>query len=114
MDDAAFALYWRESREASRPKGATALTWELLRLGVSREVVSEALEGMDEEDNAFRAACRVVRKLREVDYDAFKKRLVPYLRRRGFNTDVTNRTVRRLWQELSDPVDGGVEGGEYH
>lgn len=82
-------------------------------MGVSREVVSEALEGIDEDDNAFRAASRVSRKLPRADYDTFRKRLVPYLRRRGFNHEVTNRAVRRLWRELADPIDGGIEGDEH-
>lgn len=114
LDDAAFARFWLKSREEHRPKGAYALKWELLRMGVSREVASEALEGIDEEDNAFRAASSVLRKLKKTDYNIFRKKVVPYLRRRGFSTEVTNRIVRRLWEGLPDPVNGSIEGHEHH
>ena len=56
LDDAAFAQFWRQNRERSRPKGASAMKWELLRMGVSREVADDALEGLDEDENAYRAA----------------------------------------------------------
>ena len=110
LDDAAFAQFWRQNRERSRPKGASAMKWELLRMGVSREVADDALEGLDEDENAYRAARGISRRLGQSDYDAFRKKLVPYLRRRGFGPEATRGAVRRLWSELSDTVHGDIYG----
>lgn len=110
VDDAAFARFWRRAREQSRPKGASALTWELIRMGVSRDVVAEALEGLDEEENAYRAGSRILRRMGQTGYADFRRKIVPYLRRKGFNLEVSDRTSERLWEELSDTVDGSVEG----
>ena len=107
LDDAAFARFWLGSRERHRPRGASAIRWELLRLGVPREVVDEALEGLDEENNAYQAAIKVLHRLARPDLVTFRKKLFPYLRRRGFGAYAINRTVQRLWSELSHPPDGG-------
>ena len=37
----------------------------------------------------------------EKDYDVFRRKLGAYLVRRGFSYEVTNRTVQRVWRELS-------------
>ena len=55
LDDAAFAQFWHQSRERNRPKGISAMRWELLRMGVSRDVADDALEGTDEDESAYRA-----------------------------------------------------------
>ena len=115
LDDAAFSQFWRESRERHRPRGAAVIRWELLRMGVQREVAEESLEGIDEEDNALRAARGVERRLDATDYRAFRTKLEAYLRRRGFRSGVVSSTVKLLWEELADPGDSdiGGEGPEY-
>ena len=106
LDDAAFARLWRESREERRPRGASAIRWELLRMGVSREVAEEALEGLDEEEAAHRAGTGLLRRLGRTEYGAFREKLAAHLRQRGFGAETIRRTVERLWEELSDPVYG--------
>ena len=101
LDDATFARMWRQSRERHRPRGISAVRWELLRKGVAREVVEDALDGMDEDKNAWRAACGTLGRLGQADYDTFRKKLVAYLRRRGFGAGTIMGTVERLWRELS-------------
>ena len=110
VDDVAFARFWRQSREHHRPRGASAIRWELLRLGVSGEVVEEALEGLDEQENAYRAASGTLRRLRTADYDTFSRKLGGHLRRRGFRGEIVKGAVERLWSELSDTVNGDIEG----
>ena len=114
LDDAAFARFWRQSREGHRPRGVSAMRWELFSMGVSREVVEEALEGLDEDEGAYRAACGMLRRLRQTEYDPFRKKLGAYLRRRGFGPETVSRTVRRVWQELSDPAYGHKEASNYN
>ena len=110
LDDVAFSRFWRESRERHRPRGISAVRWELLRMGVSREAAQEALEGLDEEAGAYRAATGIIRRLDRADYNSFRKILVGHLQRRGFGSEVVRKTIARLWRELPDSGDGGVEG----
>jgi regulatory protein len=104
LDDAAFARLWRQSREERRPRGASAIRWELLRMGVSREVAEEALEGLDEEGAAHRAGKAMLRRLGRTEYDVFREKLAAHLHQRGFGAETIRKTVRRLWEELSDPL----------
>lgn len=112
LGDEAFALFWRESRERHKPKGAPAIRWELVQRGVPREVAEEAVAGLDEEGGAYRAASALAGRLPRADFLTFRNKLAAYLRRRGFAFEVVRATVSRLWEELSDPADGHIEGGE--
>jgi regulatory protein len=99
LDDLAFARFWRESRESSSPRSRAALRSELRRKGIDPDVVAEALDGVDEEAAAYRAAQKKAARLATVDHDDFRTRLSGVLRRRGFSYEVTKHTVNRLWQE---------------
>lgn len=99
VDDAAFARYWKESREAGSPRSRAALRSELARKGVDTEVASGALDGTDDEAAAYRAVMKRAARLGGLGHDEFRKRLGAALRRRGFSHEVTERTVNRLWQE---------------
>ena len=99
LDDLAFARFWRESRESSSPRSRAALRSELRQKGIDPDVVAEALDGVDEEAAAYRAAQKKAARLATVDHDDFRTRLSGVLRRRGFSYEVTEHTVNRLWQE---------------
>ena len=99
LDDAAFARYWREARDHASPRGAQALRRELLSKGVSRETVEQAVgEGLTDEESAYRAAEKRLRRLAAADYPTFRKKLTAFLAYRGFSTDVIRRTVQRAWE----------------
>jgi SOS response regulatory protein OraA/RecX len=72
---------------------------ELRQKGIDPDVVAEALDGVDEEAAAYRAAQKKAARLGTVDRDDFRTKLSAVLRRRGFSYEVTERTVNRLWQE---------------
>lgn len=99
IDDFAFATYWRENRESFNPRGRQLLRMELSKKGVSQEAIAEALEGIDEEQSAYRAARKKERSLQKEDYDSFRRKLGSSLKRRGFSYEVANRTVERIWRE---------------
>lgn len=102
LDDLAFARFWRESRESSSPRSLAALRSELSRRGINPDVVAEALDGVDEEAAAYRAAQKKAARLGTVDHDDFRSKLSAVLRRRGFSYEVTEHTVNRLWQESAN------------
>jgi len=103
VDDHAFAEFWIESREQFSPKGAQALKNELRTKGVKREVIDELVNAEQDEERALRAGRKkALLLLRQptMDFATFRSRLGSFLQRRGFNYEVSTRTVRALWEEL--------------
>jgi len=100
LDDYAFARYWVENREQFKPRGVYALRGELRKQGLSDDVIASALENLDSEDSAYRAAQQRVARWRHLDYQPFRQKLGAYLRRRGFAFETVEAVVNRVWQEI--------------
>ncbi|GAA0457082.1 hypothetical protein Ade02nite_06100 [Paractinoplanes deccanensis] len=96
IDDAAFARAWVSSRHHGRGLARRALANELRQRGVDAEVASEALETLDEEDEAATARALVDRKLRTASGspEAVFRRLVAMLARKGYPAGVAIRAVK--------------------
>lgn len=120
LDDAAFARFWIENRQACRPRGRGALMAELRRKGVAAGVVDAALHTTLDDDECARAerlARAALRRYATVgDYHTFLRRLGGYLQRRGFGSETIRPIVERLWAELGgapddagDPAPSGQE-----
>jgi regulatory protein len=71
---------------------------ELRRKGVTPEIADEATEGLDDEASALRVGGKKAKTLARLDYDTFYRRLGDYLRRRGYNYEIIQKTVRKLWK----------------
>jgi regulatory protein len=100
LDDTAFAIFWKGSRQSFSPRSKRMLSTELRSKGIDPEVVSETLKGIDDGDNAYRVAQKKVRTMPKDDYKTFRRKLGAMLSRRGFSYDVVDHTVDRVWQEL--------------
>jgi regulatory protein len=96
IDDAAFARAWVSSRHHGRGLARRALANELRQRGVDAEVASEALETIDEDEEATTARALVDRKLRTATGppDAVFRRLVSMLARKGYPAGVAIRAVK--------------------
>jgi regulatory protein len=99
LNDAAFADYWVEQRESFKPRSALALRQELQQKGVSRDVIDQALNDIDEFDAARRAASQRAPQLARLPLAQFQARLGGYLQRRGFGYGVIREVVQEQWQE---------------
>ncbi|MEU7629204.1 recombination regulator RecX [Nocardia sp. NPDC049220] len=103
IDDAAFAEQWVHSRHTGSGRGKQALAQELRRKGVAESDAVPALAAITDDDEEFRAAELVRRKLRsgtrDLDRDKTIRRLVGMLARRGFTQSTAYRVVRA---ELAD------------
>lgn len=99
VDDRAFALAWAESRARGRAFGSRRLREELVRKGVARPVVADAVRRAfaetDEETRAREAAERRLPALRRATPAEAGRRLWGYLSRRGFPAEVVRRVVRQ-------------------
>ncbi len=102
VDDIAFAQFWKDNRESFSPRSQWLTKVELRRKGVADDIIDQVVDGIDDDDNAYRAALRKARNLPLTDYQSFRRRLGEYLKRRGFSYEVINHTVERIWQELGN------------
>lgn len=100
LDDKAFTEFWKDNRQTFSPRSQRLIRLELRHKGVETETINQAVSTIDDGDNAYRAALSRARRLSQVDYDDFYRRLGGYLRRRGFDYAIVKRTVKRTWQEL--------------
>ncbi len=99
-DDAAFAQFWVENREAFRPRSRRMATLELKRKGLEPEVIEQAVSVLDDRESAYRAATARVRKLLALeDYREFYRRLGGYLVRRGFSYGIIKEITEKVWKE---------------
>ena len=112
LNDAAFAEYWKENRTSFKPRGQRMLKSELRRKGVDPGTISEAVEGIDELENARRAAGAKARSLPVVDYQVFRQKLGGYLQRRGFDYGVISKIVKQVWEERSGETGPDTEETE--
>ena len=96
IDDAAFARAWVSTRHHGRGLARRALADELRHRGVDADVASEALETLDEDDEAATARALVERKLRTVTGtpEAIFRKLAGMLARKGYPAGVAFRVVK--------------------
>jgi regulatory protein len=111
IDDADFARYWVENREANRPRGKRMLEQELRHKGVDREVARTAIDAAepDEFAAALDLANAKLRSYANLDPQVARRRLVGFLGRRGYGFDVIGPVLRRVFDEDGDEA-FGVEG----
>ena len=96
IDDAAFARAWVSSRHHGRGLARRALANELRQRGVDAAVAGEALETLDDGQEAATARALVDRKLRTATGtpEAVFRRLVGMLARKGYPAGVAIRAVK--------------------
>jgi regulatory protein len=99
VDDAAFARFWKDSRQTFSPRSQWLTKAELKRKGVVAGIIDDIADTIDDDDSAYRAAVSKVHRLPLSDFHTFRRRLGDFLRRRGFSYGVINHTVSRIWQE---------------
>jgi regulatory protein len=99
LDDAQFASFWMENREAFKPRSQRLTAIELKQKGVPEEVIRQTVNQIDDTESAYRAAQKKVLRLGAGDYNIFRRKLGDYLIRRGFSYEVIDHTIERLWRE---------------
>lgn len=94
VDDAKFAKLWVESRSNNR--GAQTLRSELIKKGIKKETIDEALSALDA-DQQLEAAKNIVRAKDKPEYtkDERFKKLGGLLSRRGFSYDIIKKALEK-------------------
>jgi regulatory protein len=100
LDDRRFADAWVENRADLHPRSRRALAYELKQRGVDQQLIQQSLEQVDDDQSAYQAAMRKSRKLQELDWQDFRKKMFGFLARRGFNYETSAPVVERVWNEI--------------
>jgi regulatory protein len=94
LDDSAFARQFIESRIRYKPKSVFALEFELRKKGIDPALARELLTAYKDEDLALKAVENKKRAWRRLDESDRRKKMMNYLRYRGFNY----RVCQTVWQ----------------
>ena len=105
VDDAKFAIQWVRSRDAHHPRSSWAIKRELLNKGIDSNVAKKAMEGVNDEETAYRLGMQQAQRMARVDLQTFRRRLLSYLKRRGFADSLSRKTISRLSDEIRDESD---------
>lgn len=103
INDTRFAQEWVENRSTFRPRGRRALAMEMRQRGIPGETIDEAIADIDEEALALQAARKQARKLHDLEWQDFRRKLSSFLARRGFSYATIAPVVIRIWKELQNP-----------
>ena len=96
LDDEAFGKAWVESRLRSNPRSRRMLAWELRQKGVGDEDVQAALEDVNDEEAAFRAAQKRWPKVQSLEPKERKRKLMEFLARNGFDYQTIESVIARI------------------
>lgn len=100
VEDASFANAWIENRTVFRPRSRKLMALELRQKGVPDDVIQNALaDAVDDETLAYQSAVQYARRLKNLEWQEFRKKLSAYLMRRGFSFEIVGGLVRRVWDE---------------
>jgi len=99
LDDDDFAAWFIEQRLTFRPKGAYALTQELLKKGVAKHTIDKALAVSIYSGEELKIALGLIQKKlsRWKSFDKFKikQKIAQYLSSRGFSWDIINEVYSK-------------------
>ena len=98
-NDNQFARAWVENRSAFRPRSRRMLAMEMRQKGIDDETASAALQCVDDEALAYEAAQKKTNRFKELDWQAYRKKLSEFLARRGFSYSVIAPVVTKIWND---------------
>ncbi len=98
-NDQKFARTWVENRSAFRPRSRRMMAMELRQKGLADEAIASATEGVDDEALAYEAARKKVSRLKNLEWNEFRKKMTDFLGRRGFSYSVIAPVITRIWNE---------------
>jgi len=103
IDDAKYAESFIRNAKLGKPKGKHRIRLELIRKGVDKELIEQALEGgfgEDEQEELINSAAKsYLKKCASLPKEKIYNRLMGFLLRRGFDYDKVSRYVKALLKE---------------
>ncbi len=102
VNDQLFAKYWIRDRMNLNPKAPFALTMELEKKGISKDIINNALLKLLKEYDFSNLAFELARERlstfkKNIDSEIAKKRVFDYLSRRGFEASIIDEVIGELF-----------------
>jgi regulatory protein len=98
VNDQRFALEWGQYKINKQKLGKSRLYLELLNKGIDKEVLESTLailyEDNPETELAIQCARKKINSLQGVEENKKKRRLIQYLKRRGFSADIVYQSIK--------------------
>ena len=98
IDDRAFAAWWVDNRSRFNPRSSRALQQELRQKGIDNALIEEVISGLDDDELALAAGQKRVERWRHLSREAYDKKMLGYLQRRGFNYYSARNASDQLWK----------------
>lgn len=104
INDLIFAKSWIEARRRSKNLGTIAVKSELVKKGVSREIISELIANTKEIDEqlAVLALKKRINRWKNLSNLAFRKKATEYLLRKGFEYEVIKKVIGKQLRVLKE------------
>lgn len=96
LNDHEFASMFVDQRERFKPKSKFALAFELKKKGVEADIIESCLIDIDEYQSALSAIEPKIKLWQGYDGEKFKKKVMNYLRNRGFSYEVCISTFNKV------------------
>jgi regulatory protein len=103
LNDKVFAQSWINSRNKFKPRAKTALRFELLQKGVDKGIIDTVLADVDDEMLARTIVERKLGQWCKLNRKDAKVKIFNYLRRRGFNYEISMSAYRYALSLQSTP-----------
>ncbi len=104
MDDVKFAKWWVGQRNEFKPRSKSALTFELMKKGIARDVIKEALSDVEVGEVSL-ARDLVLRKKRvweKLEGLARKQKIQMILASKGFGWNVVKKVIEEVLQRKEE------------
>lgn len=100
VNDQRFALEWGRYKINKQKLGKNRLYVELLNKGIDKDILESTLEILYEDNPEAELATQCARKkfnsLKGVEEEKKKRRLVQYLKRRGYSADIIYQSLKTV------------------
>jgi regulatory protein len=96
LNDKEFARQFIESKVKNKPKSKFALHYELKQKGINSFDIDAILQPYDDQDLALKSVRPKIKVWQNLDNDKFKKKMMNFLRYRGFNYDICLSTLNHF------------------
>ena len=106
LNDKDFATLFVESKVRNKPKSKFAFQYELKKKGVNPSIIDAILEQYDDQDLALKAVRPKIRMWQNLDDEKFKKKMMNFLRYRGFNYDICLSTLNFFLESKNSTKEG--------
>ena len=104
VDDLAYAQLFIRSKTQTKHLARRALTYELAKRGVHKDLIEEALADVSTEDEWEMARLLVAKKIRsmgDLDREVITRRLLGTLARKGYSGNIAGAVIREALENQS-------------